>query len=417
MGRNVTPFHQLKWWIESHNIDLGQYLHHNLLGKRGHYSRPIKSKPPKTPKRPKPNPFSPVSHPEDEPADDEKGYKAPGKNHKVKSKMYGTNNINQNVLLAKRTFKRRRRNRGAKISKKLYKTISKIAWNAARKEDRGNNTYENKVVTFGQIGSDAVAALYAKNEATLDHFSYGKRSDIDAMWTNVDLTYLAGSAVPTLQAGVNVTTLAGVKLPVIYWSMKMTFRNNWNTPVIMHVWKVTPRFATTLDPKTAVNNGLTDQSLPAAIANGPDDVSEYTNWWPGESSLFRDTYRSLSYHKYELHAGDEVSFSCGMGSFTYQPEIYDQDTTNNFLPNISKGFLIKCHGVLGHGADEADDGLVGLTPVRLDYQTIHNYKLGTGEITQSSHILDANDTYNALDAEIMEVDVDDHAADVAPPNP
>lgn len=166
-------------------------------------------------------------------------------------------------------------------------------------------------------------------------------------------------------------------------STKLMYANNFQVPVKVRVYICIPKEDTSIVPKTAVTNGLTDQGNPTA-------TSQLV--YPTDSDEFKALYRSKLIINKTLQPGQSFSVNHHVKQFSY--DISNKDEHNLAFQRKAGGhaYLTRLCGVLAH--DSVQDE-TGFSPYGIDYKHDMTFKFtyDAGQMLRDFSISDTSDTF------------------------
>jgi len=226
--------------------------------------------------------------------------------------------------------------------KKLQSQVKTLA--RANKADMGLLTYRSR--TSGRN-------LAAENVTSYVDIAIWSTTYIESVLGQ--LRYYDPSAPSTL---VQADGTTGSFMKDFYFKRafcKLTVRNNYQSPAVIAVYNCCVKDDTSVQPYTAMTQGLTDVGAPSATS---------TLVWPTDSPQFRDLWRVDKTTKVTLQPGEECIVTHQIPPFSYDPSLVDSHSQVFQTRYKGFGFLVRTCGVIGHDTVADQQGIL---PAGIDW--------------------------------------------------
>lgn len=175
---------------------------------------------------------------------------------------------------------------------------------------------------------------------------------------------------PSTSAFVNANFTSGnsqKEIEVASTQASIILRNNYQSDVKVTLYQCVPRVDTSIDPKTAMTNGFTDNGIGASGVNNP-------LCYPSDSEEFKDLWMIKQAKTRVLKPGQAIRMQCSHGSYQYDPSFADDHNLSYQVKGFRSGaFLYRLEGTLGH--DSAAAGEVGYLDCGVDAVMIRTFMI------------------------------------------
>ncbi len=245
----------------------------------------------------------------------------------IKSSSKSNNNASQSTTIVKSTGqKKSRRGKVKSFPKKVKGQIKELKRLA--EADMGTHIYRKR--TTGRVlASESVVGNTDFSISTVTILE-------DAL---AGLKYYDPAAPGTLvtAAAATGTFQKDFYFPRIY--AKLSARNNYQVPCNVKLYMCMPKRDTSISPKTAFTNGLTD-------VGGVSETSPLV--YVTDSVEFQDLWKIVSTQSALLQPGDSLSISNSIKPFQYDPALVDNHNMTYQKKFGSMVVFVRIEGVLGH---------------------------------------------------------------------
>nr|QXP07651.1 MAG: putative capsid protein [Arizlama virus] len=144
-------------------------------------------------------------------------------------------------------------------------------------------------------------------------------------------------------------------------SSSMVIQNNYQVPVVVTFGLAFPRRDTSIDPTSAMQNGLVD-------VGNPDNTSTLVSY--KDSPQFRDLWK-VKLRSKVLKPGQKVVYKHFQKAFTYDPALADSHNMSFQKVTKSAVWIYRVQGILGHDSSVSSEQ--GMLPAGIDAYFNTNY--------------------------------------------
>lgn len=164
---------------------------------------------------------------------------------------------------------------------------------------------------------------------------------------------------------------------------KLLIRNNYQVPCRVAIYNMQVKSDTSITPKTAFTNGLTDVGAPTSTS---------PIVYPSDSPQFLDLWKIIKTTKVVLQPGEECVLTHLSKTFSYDPSLVDSHA-GLYQPRYAGfAFLIRTEGILGHDTSVDEQGILAAgIDWQMDSTLVVEYSAGAD--IEYVYVTDGSDTF------------------------
>lgn len=255
----------------------------------------------------------------------------------------------QAIVPKKKKQAKRRKPKKAKASKTLTARVSRLEQTTKDTMSKLIYKYDTKDtvrVSAGSAGYGYKSAVsYAIIESALAQCRFFDPAAPGTLIT-------ANLASPTYKQNIQVSAVS-----------RMLIKNNYQVPCVVTYAVALPKVDTSIDPTSALQNGLTD-------TGNPDNTSTLLSYH--DSDQFNDLWK-CKLRSRVLRPGQQIIVKHFQKSFTYDPSFTDSHNMSFQKQTKSAVYIYRLQGVLGH--DTSTSSEQGMAPAGIDVYVSTNYTI------------------------------------------